>query len=114
MGLSHRQKALAIFDLFAARCQAVLDLLKRNGICVIFIPGGCTGELQPLDLTVNDYYKKQLKNCFSDWYASKIHQNLANANDVTDVDIDLRTSVVKPVHARWLMQIHLICLSTRL
>ena len=107
LGLSHRQKALAIFDLFAAhRCQSVLDLLKRSGICVIFIPGGCTGELQPLDVSVNDYFKKQLKNCFSEWYASKIQDCLSEGSDIADITVDLRTSVLKLIHARWLIKIH--------
>lgn len=83
----------------------MLDLLHKNGICVIFIPGGCIGELQPLDISVNDY-KKQLKNCFSNWYVSKIQQSLSSGTDVADISVDLRTSVLKPVHARWLIKTH--------
>lgn len=86
----------------AHRCQTVLDLLHKNGICVIFIPSGCTGERQPLDISVNDYYKKQLKNCFYNVYASKIQQG----TDVADISVDLRTSVLKPVHARWFIKTH--------
>ena len=53
---------LAIFDIFAAhRCESLLEKLRANNIRVVYIPAGCTGELQPLDLTVNEAYKAELK-----------------------------------------------------
>ena len=48
------QKALLILDVFAAhRTDAVLNQLKSAGVVLLFIPANCTGELQPLDLSVN-------------------------------------------------------------
>ena len=42
--------ALAIFDVFQAhRCDSVLKKLNSYNIREVFVPAGCTGELQPLD-----------------------------------------------------------------
>ena len=64
--------------LAAHRCQAFLQCLEANHIRAVFIPAGCTGELQPLDISVNDVFKKKLKLCFSHWYANEVSTALSN------------------------------------
>ena len=60
MELSSTFPTVAIFDVFAAhRCQSFLGSLTLNNIRAVFVPAGCTGELQPLDTTVNCAFKKQ-------------------------------------------------------
>ena len=68
-----------------------------------FIPAGCTGLLQPLDISVNDSLKKKLKRSFSNWYANKVHTYLKHHRDTTGLHVDLKTSTIKPIHARWLI-----------
>ena len=52
LDLPEDQTALAIFDVFAAhQCGSVLEKLQSNNIYQVFVPAGCTGELQPLDVT---------------------------------------------------------------
>lgn len=47
------QPALAIFDVFAAHIsKKVLSALKKANIRYVFVPAGCTDELQPLDQTI--------------------------------------------------------------
>ena len=73
MELSSTFPAVTIFDVFAAyRCQSFLGSLTLNNIRAVFVPAGCTGELQPLDTTVNCAFKKQLKPCFSSWYETGV------------------------------------------
>lgn len=56
--LPEDQPVLAIFDIFAAHHYAsVLEKLQSNNIHQIFVPASCTGELQPLDVGVNDRLK---------------------------------------------------------
>ena len=38
---------------------------------------GCTGELQPLYVSVNDMFKKKLKNSFSSLYAEQVSSDLS-------------------------------------
>ena len=60
------QAGLAIFDVFAAhRTDAVLKKLEECNIKQVFIPGGCTGELQPLDVAVNGCFKMEMKKFFT-------------------------------------------------
>ncbi len=98
-----RQKSLAIFDVFAAhRCQSFLDLLKKRHFLVRFVPAGCTGELQPLDLSVNADFKVTMKKQFTTWYADSVAANLKEP-DTAYKRVDLRISVMKPIHARWVV-----------
>ena len=45
------------------------------------MPAGCTGELQPLDITVNGAFKKEIKSCFS-CYAKQVSEALGSGKDM--------------------------------
>jgi hypothetical protein len=95
------QAALAIFDVFRAhRSESFLKKLNDANIRQVFIPGGCTGELQPLDLTVNQAFKTMMKARFSAWYAEKVKDKL---NSQDDEVVELQIGVIKPLHGVWLM-----------
>ena len=64
--LASDQPALALFDIFKAdRCESLLEKQHQHHIHQVFIPAGCTGELQPLNLTVNSLCKASMKAHFS-------------------------------------------------
>ena len=67
------------------------------------MPAGCTGELQPLDLSVNEDFKLLMKGSFSRWYADKVKKALNQDVTLQDLKVDLRASLIKPLHASWLM-----------
>ena len=46
------------------------EKLKSNGSEVDFIPGGCSGLLQPLDTCVNKPFKDIIRKKFSAWFES--------------------------------------------
>jgi hypothetical protein len=102
--------ALAIFDVFKAhRSDKLLALLKKSRIAIVFVPASCTDKLQPLDQTINKKYKEELKKEFQMWgFADIVAKKLLNKkdNDERTADIDLRTSVMKPLHAKWLIKCH--------
>ena len=59
--------------MFAAhRCDSVLKKLSSNHIHQIFVLASCTGELQPLDLSVNDEFKSLMKDSFARWYVHEV------------------------------------------
>ena len=87
-------------------CVGVRHLcLEVNHIHVraVVIPAGCTGELQPLDISVNDVF-----NCFSHWYMNEVSTALSNGVGVEGVSVDLCISIVKPIHANWLSNVHVL------
>ena len=50
-GLPAEHKGLVIFDVFKAHTsESVLQKLKDNNLAYVFVPGNCTGQLQPLEL----------------------------------------------------------------
>ena len=106
LGLPSTYPALAIFDLFAAhRCKSVLEKLQDNNIHQKFVPGGCTGDLQPLDIKFNGPFKQQMKNKFTHWYAEKVMVYLQEGKEITDINVDLKLSVIKPLHATWMKSV---------
>ena len=77
--------------MFAAhRCDSFLNKCAANHVKVIYVPAGCMGELQPLDVTVNQIYKVELKHHFTHWYAGQIEKGLNEGKDVEDVKVDFR------------------------
>lgn len=95
---------LAICYVFAAhRSQSDLKKLTENNIHQVFIPAGCTGVLQPLDISVNGPFKQQMKQSFTVWYSQQVHEQLYGGKSVEDINVDMRISNLEPVHARWLI-----------
>ena len=71
--LPSSQRALCIIDGFKAHCTSdVIKLLDHHGIDIVYVPANCTGELQPLDLSVNKSVKDIIKQRFQEWYADQI------------------------------------------
>lgn len=44
-----------------------------------------------------------MKTIFSRWYANEVKAGLDRGMEIDDLKVDLRASVVKPLHANWLM-----------
>ena len=61
-----------------------------------------TDLLQPLDLTVNKAAKDYTKQKFSNWFICQINTGLENGQELGDIEIDYRLSVLKPFHAKWI------------
>ena len=55
------------------------------------------------DLTVNREAKKFMKDQFTSWYSAQIQSQLDSGMVLDDVDVDLRLSVLKPIHATWIV-----------
>lgn len=106
LGLPQNQKALCIFDVYAAhRNPDLLSLLKKHDVMIVFVPASCTSELQPLDLTFNDAFKKAMKNRFSQFYSSAVCDGLTANNGGALQKVDLTLSKLKPLHAQWMIDV---------
>ena len=104
LDLADDHPALAIFDVFSAyHCNSVLAKLKSHNIHQVFVPAGCTGELQPLDVGVNQDFKQLMKNSFSRWYAQEVREAMDQGVAINDIKVDLRATTVKPLHANWII-----------
>ena len=61
---------------------------------------------QPLDLTVNKSAKDFMKKKFDEWFSRQINIGLENGQELDDIEIDYRLSVLKPLHANWLISLY--------
>ena len=57
------------------------------------------------DLTVNRE-AKVMKDQFTSWYSAQIQSQLDLGVVLDDVDVDLRLSVLKPIHATWIVSMY--------
>ena len=105
LGLEPDATGLCLFDVFAAHRHD--DFLKKLSACsikAIFVPAGCTGFLQPLNVLVNHLFKQQLTQNFSEWYAEQVKKCLEEGVEISDIRVDLKTSILKPIHFQWLIK----------
>ena len=65
-----------------------------------------THLFQPLDLTVNKVAKDFMKKKFSEWFRRQISIGLENGQELEDIQIDYRLSVLKHMHAKWLISFY--------
>ena len=99
LGISSDVKPLLIFDVFKAhRDEELLQFIRDSGFLYAFIPASCTGELQPLDLTVNAQFKQLMRDKFISWYSGHIAKD-------PERRVDLKLSTIKPIHAKWMIDV---------
>ena len=113
LGLADSQRGLIVLDIYAAhRTPDVLAEFDKAGFELVFVPANCTGELQPLDLSVNGPLKEKSKEAFSRWYSEHVCDSikeLSETGESVEESIskvpqpDLRMSIVKPLHCKWLI-----------
>ena len=85
--------------------SATVTLASLN-IEVVSVPANMTHFLQPLDFTVNREAKKFIKDQFTSWCSAQIQSQLDSGMVLNDVDVDLRLSVLKPIHATWIVSMY--------
>ena len=96
-----------MWDAFTAQStDKVIRELARLNIKVVPVPK--THLLQPLDLTTNASVKKIEKRGFSDYFTSTVTNVLEKEpnRDVATIEVDLKLSALKPIHAKVLMDIY--------
>lgn len=112
LGLPDDQQGLIILDVFKAhQVMVVIEAMHEKNMCTVFVPGCCTGELQPLDLSVNGCFKALMSEAFTNWYADEVAEITAgedtDGDDLEEVapnKVDLRLTYLKPIHANWLLK----------
>ena len=81
-------------------------MLKDNNILSMRVPPNMTHVFQWLDLTVNKFVKDFMKGKFNTWFSRQISLGLENDVELDDIGVDYRLSVLKPLHAKWLVELY--------
>ena len=99
------QDALLIMDSFTGqKTTQVLEKLEENNIMVVFVPGGTTDRLQPLDLSVNKSAKDFMRGKFRQWYAKEVEKAVQSESE--DIEVDMRGTIMKELGAKWLTALY--------
>ena len=107
LNLDKNQPALLIIDVFSGQVtKPVIDKMTENNIKLVKVPANMTRLFQPLDLTVNGAAKAYMKKRFTEWYSRCIIQELDSGKGVDNIDIQLKVSVLKPLHANWINDLY--------
>ena len=59
-----------------------------------------------MDLTVNGAAKALLKRKYTEWYSGEIAKALEDGMQLDDIDIKLKLSVLKPIQAKWTVELY--------
>ena len=98
---------MLIFDVFRGHTtDKIFKVLKDNHILATKVPANMKHLFQPLDLTVNKAAKDYTKQKFSDWFTFQISTGLENGQELDDIEIDYRLSVLKHLHAKCLISFY--------
>lgn len=103
--LSDDFPALLILDVFQGLITtAVRELLNEHNVLVSFVPNNMTHLFQPLDLTVNSWAKKFMKDKYLMWKWN-FRESLDKGISIDNIDIKPLT-FVKPLNAKWLIDLY--------
>ena len=109
MKLPSEQRALCILDNFTAQCTSdVNDLFECHGIDTVHVPANCTGELQPMNISINQPVKEFLKDEFHNWYVDEMLSQIDDSqqNNVHFKPVQFPLGQMKPIAAQWIMDTH--------
>ena len=105
--LPKTQPAYLIMDVFQEHMtEDVLTVLKDNNILLVRVLAKMTHFFQPLNLTANGTFKTFMRKAFSEWYSRQILHALENGCEVLDVKFNVKLTIMKPQHAKWLSQLY--------
>ena len=47
-----------------------------------------------------------MKNKFTLWYADQINRTLAEGKILENIEVSLKLSMIKPLHAKWILEVY--------
>ena len=100
--------AMLLMDVFKGQMtNPVNEILKRNNIILQKVPANLTYLFQLLNVQggPNGYAKRFMKKKFTLWYADQVQRAMDAGKSMEEIDIDLKLSVLKPLHASCLIEL---------
>ena len=107
MGYPKEQMSLVIMDTFKGQDNDELRKLCMGNNCeVVIVPHNLTNKFQPLDLSVNKAAKAFISEKCNTWMTNGISKQINRGIQPPDVKVSLNLSVIKPLHAKWIVDLH--------
>lgn len=98
------QHAILLLDVWH-RDKTFLDFMAQKfpRIHLVFVPGGCTGLIQPCDVFIQRPFKHALLQQFSKWAAQEVLNELSKGKTAEDIRLDLSITRVREVSCSWIL-----------
>ena len=105
--LPPKHKSLVIWDVFKGQMtDTVKSKLTSLSIELVAVPANMTHFFQPLDFTVNGAAKKLARKEFISNYSTAVQKQLQSGKSAEEIEVHLRMSIIKPLHAQRLVNIY--------
>ena len=86
------------------------DTMKKlcvvNHCEIVIVPHNLTNKFQPLDISVNMAAKSYISIKYNEWFSNQVTSQLLNGRDPTQVKVSTRLRDIKPMHARWIVDLY--------
>lgn len=107
LSLDEDQHWLLIADVFKGQwTDAVMKIVSDSNGEMCAVPNNMTNVFQPLDRSVNRSCKSFLRREAQGWYSKQIEQQVKEGRPDHEIKVDTRISVIKPLHAKWVVQFY--------
>ena len=107
MGYPKEQMSLVIMDTFKGQDNDELRKLCMSNNCeVVIVPHNLTNKFQPLDLSVNKAAKAFISEKYNTWMTNEISKQIKRGIAPPGVKVSLHLSVIKPLRAKWIVDLH--------
>ena len=108
LGLNKGQAVLLIMDVFKGQMtDPILKVLSNINILLQSAPANFTYLFQPLHVQggPNTFVKCLMKKKFSEWHTVQITHAMDGGRELDSIGIELKLSIIKPLHAKWMMEV---------
>ena len=106
-GYPKEQMSLVIMDTFKGQDNDKMrKFCAKNSRESVIIPNNLTNKFQPLDISVNKAAKSFISDKYNSWLANEVSKQLRAGKTAADVKISLELSVIKPLHAKWIVDLY--------
>ena len=82
----------------------ILKILEEHKLLLTGVSQNMTHLFQPLDLTINGYWKKFMTRKCVERYANKVTRARDDGQDLESITTDFQLSTIKPLQAKWVME----------
>ena len=99
--------SLVIIDTFKGQDNDEMRKFSAKSSCeIVIIPRSLTNKFQPLDVSVNKVAKSLISDKYNYWLANEVLKQLRAGKTAADVKVSLKLSVIKPLHAKWIVNLY--------
>ena len=106
-GFPNEQVSLIIMDTFKGQDNDTMkELCAVNHCEIVIVPHNLTNKFQQLDISVSKAAKSYISIKYNEWLSDQVTSQLLNGRDPTQVKVPTNLRDIKPMQARWIVDLY--------